>query len=76
MAISKDKKKNIDAIMGKINKKFGDKSISYLKEVEDDLKLKFLKSPSHEFNAMLYGGLVKGKIIEFYGLNSTGKFFI
>ena len=73
MAISKDKKKSIDALMGKINKKFGDKSVNYLKAVEDNLKLRFYKTPSHEFNGMLYGGVAETKIIEFSGLPSSGK---
>lgn len=73
MAISKDKKKAVDAILGKINKKFGDKSISYLKEVEEDLRLKFLSTPSFEFNVMLYGGVAKTKVIEFAGSPGSGK---
>jgi recombination protein RecA len=73
MAISKEKKKAVDAIMGKINKKFGDKAVSYLVDVEEELRVKFWKTPSHEINAMLGGGFGKGKIIELYGNNSSGK---
>lgn len=73
MAIDKEKKKSVDAILGKINKKFGNNTISYLKDVEDELKLRFLKSPSYEFNAMLYGGVAETKVIEFAGLPGSGK---
>lgn len=76
MAISKDKKKAIDAIMGKINKQFGENATTYLADVYEDLKIKFWKTPSHEVNSMLDGGLAKGKIIELYGQNSSGRFFI
>lgn len=73
MAISKEKKKAIDAIMGKVNKKFGLKSINYLVDVQEALRVKFWKTPSNEVNAMLGGGIGKGKIIELYGQNSSGK---
>ena len=73
MAISKDKKKAIDAIMGKINKQFGSNATNYLADIFEDLKIKFWKTPSHEVNAMLDGGFAKGKIIELYGQNSSGK---
>lgn len=73
MAISKDKKKAIDAVMGKINKKFGAGATDYLANLQEELKIRFFKTPSHEVNAMLGGGIGKGKIIEFYGNNSSGK---
>jgi len=73
MAISKDKKKAIDAVMGKINKKFGAGATDYLANLEEELRIRFFKTPSHEVNAMLGGGIGKGKIIEFYGNNSSGK---
>lgn len=73
MAISKEKKKALDALMGGINKKFGAKSINYLADVQEELKVKFWKTPSHELNSMLSGGFGKGKIIELYGNNSCGK---
>lgn len=74
MAISKEKKKAIDALMGKINKQFGEKSINYLTDVQEELRIKFWKTPSHEVNSMLGGGLGKGKIIELFGNNSSGSF--
>ena len=73
MAISKDKKKAIDALMGKVNKKFGAGSISLLVDIQEELKIKFYRTPSHEVNSMLGGGIGKGKIVEFYGNNSSGK---
>lgn len=73
MAISKDKRKMVDALMGKINKKFGADSVNYLVDVQEELRVKFYKTPSHEINSMLSGGIGKGKIIEFFGNNSCGK---
>lgn len=73
MAVSKDKKKSLDALMGKINKKFGANAIATLSDVEEDLRIQFYKTPSHEVNAMLGGGIGKGKIIELFGNNSSGK---
>lgn len=73
MAIEKDKKKALDSLMGKINKKFGTNSINYLVDIQEELKVKFWKTPSHEINSMLGGGFGKGKIIELYGNNSCGK---
>lgn len=73
MAIAKDKKKALDSLMGKINKKFGTNSINYLVDIQEELRIKFYKTPSHEVNAMLSGGFGKGKIIELYGQNSCGK---
>lgn len=73
MAISKEKKKALDGIMGKVRKKFGDKSVSKLGDVVEDLRVTFHKTPSHEVNAMLDGGLGKGRIIEFFGNPGCGK---
>lgn len=71
MAISADKKKNLTAVLNGINKKFGASTVSFVKD--KDLKIEYLQSPSHEFNAMLAGGIGVGRITEFYGENSSGK---
>lgn len=71
MAISADKKKNLTAVLNGINKKFGANTVSFVKD--KDLKIEYLQSPSHEFNAMLNGGIGVGRIVEFYGENSSGK---
>lgn len=73
MAISKEKQKALDSMMGKISKKYGEKSVSKLGDVIDDLKITFHKTPSHEVNAMLDGGMGKGRIIELYGNPGCGK---
>lgn len=73
MAISKDKQKALNAIMGKINKKFGDNTISKLVDVTEELRVTYHKTPSYELNAMLGGGLGKGKIIELFGQPGCGK---
>lgn len=71
--MDKNKLKSINALLKDINGKFGTDSVSILSEVEDELKVKFFKTPSHEVNAMLGGGIAKGKIIELFGANSSGK---
>ena len=73
MAMDKNKLKNINSLLKDINTKFGTNSVNVLSEVEDELKVKFFKTPSHEVNAMLGGGIAKGKITEFFGANSSGK---
>lgn len=73
MPISKDKKAALASLMKGINKKFGDETVNFVSDMKDKLAINFLKSPSHEFNMMLYGGLGIGKIIEFFGPESSGK---
>lgn len=68
-----EKMKNVMSTMAKINKKFGENTISFVSDIEDQLKREYVESPSWEFNTMLYGGLSKGKIAEFYGNPGSGK---
>ncbi len=73
MAISKEKQKRVNAIMAKVNKKFGDNSINQLSEVAKDLEVQFHKTPSYELNAMLGGGFCRNRIVELYGQSGCGK---
>jgi recombination protein RecA len=73
MAIEKEKKKALDAMMGKIRKKYGSESIDTVGNVQEKLKQRYLKTPSVEFNQMLYGGVCEGRIVEFFGPQSSGK---
>lgn len=73
MALSKEKQKALDETLNKINKKFNSKVISTAKEIEEKLIIKRLPTPSFEFNSMLHGGLVFGKITEFFGNSGSGK---
>jgi recombination protein RecA len=68
-----DKKKNINALLGKINKKFGDNAVAFVSDVEEKLTIRKIQTPSNDFNAMLYGGIVKGAVIELLGEESSGK---
>jgi recombination protein RecA len=72
-AINKDKKKKLEEMMAGINKKFGAGTIGTVKEKQDELTVKFIKTPSNEVNFMLGGGIAKGKIVELMGENSCGK---
>lgn len=73
MALNKTKKKNIGALIKEINATMKMDVINVLSDVEEELKVKFYKTPSHEVNAMLGGGIAKGKITELYGQSSSGK---
>lgn len=73
MAISTDKKKKLAGVMAGINKKFGGSTVNFVTDIKDELEIKYYQTPSHEFNSMLGGGLARGKIVELYGENSSGK---
>jgi len=72
MAIS-EKQKALNEVMSGINKKFGAGTIGTVKEKQDQLTIKFIKTPSQSLNVALGGGIAKGKIIELAGENSCGK---
>lgn len=68
--------RDLNAIKGQIkelNKKYGDSVIGFGRDMKDQLKIEYIKTPSIEVNNTLGGGLAKGKIIEAYGPNSSGK---
>lgn len=71
MAVSKEKKKQMDEAMSKINKRFGAGTVSTATNATAKLTRKIIKTPSLEFNNMLYGGI--GNIVEFFGPSSSGK---
>jgi recombination protein RecA len=71
--ISNDKKKSINDVLNKINKKFGEGTVNVARDVVDKLKIHYFKTPSYLFNIMLHGGFAEGRIIELYGENSSGK---
>jgi len=73
MAISKDRQKALTGVLDKINKKFGVDSVAFVKDIQDRLRVEFYPTPSHEFNIMTNGGFGKGRIVELYGENSSGK---
>lgn len=73
MALSKDKKKALDGALAAISKRFGGKVADYASNKKEELQIVRVLSPCNAFNNMLYGGLVKGKVTEFAGENSTGK---
>lgn len=73
MAVSADKKKALGGVLASINKKFGVGSVNFVADIKDKLKVRYYKTPSHEFNLMLGGGFGVGKIIELFGENSSGK---
>lgn len=70
---SKEKRKELDSILNKINTSFKNKVVNLMSDVEEDMKVKYIKTPSFEFNNMLGEGIGVGKIIEFFGRESSGK---
>lgn len=73
MALSKEKKKSLTAVMNKINKQFGANTVKIAGEHTEEMSIKMYPTTSPEVNEMLYGGFAQGKIIELYGPNSSGK---
>lgn len=73
MALDKNKQKSINALMNKINSTMKMEAVNMLGNVQDKMKIRFLKTPSHEVNAMLGGGICRGRITEIYGRESSGK---
>ncbi len=57
--------------MTKINNDVGSHAIGFAKDVAK--KLTFLPLPSEKLNAMLGGGIARGRITEIFGNNSSGK---
>ena len=64
---------NLNTVMANINKRFGANTVSFMGDIKDKMTVKRLSSPSYEFDLMLYGGIAKGKIIELFGPESSGK---
>lgn len=73
MAIDGAKKKRLNNVLAGINKKFGASTVDYVSNKEEELTIKRYHSPSYNFDMMLYGGIVVGKVVEFYGKPSSGK---
>lgn len=72
MAISKEKKDALSNLMKGI-KKDTKVDVSFASDIEEQLKIKYYKTPSYEVNAILGGGIPKGKIVELFGEHSCGK---
>ena len=71
MAMDKDKQKNLDTALKKINKQFGEGTVTTAAEATEKLSKRIIKTPSIELNKALYGGF--GSIVELYGPESSGK---
>ena len=69
--IAKEKQKKLDEAMSKINKQFGTGTVTKASDAGEKLVKRIIKTPSIEFNNMLYGGI--GNIVELYGPESSGK---
>lgn len=64
---------NLNALMAKINKEFGENSIGFAKDRFEELRVKYIPTPSEALNQALGGGLGVGRIIELYGEAGCGK---
>jgi len=71
-----DKAKQVAQFIAKAQKQYGANSIVNAAAGMDALRIQKIITPSVDFNSMLDGGIAKGKIIEFYGPNSSGKTFM
>lgn len=68
-----DKKKALEIAMGAINKKHGDNSIMAGLKGNAIQNVEFISSQSVGINRALGGGYAKGRIVEIYGPESSGK---
>lgn len=73
MAISKEKKKTLDSVLAGINKQFGQGTIDFGSNKEEKLKVRYYSTGCTEVDIMLGGGMGKGRIIEIFGPESSGK---
>lgn len=72
--LSADKSKALDGLLSQINKKYakdGDRMISRLTDAP--MKVETVSSGSLVLDQILGGGLAKGRVIEIYGPESSGK---
>jgi RecA/RadA recombinase len=69
--MDKDKMKALDTALAKINKKFGNGTVTKASDAEEKLIKRTIKTPSIEFNNMLGGGMKS--FIELYGPPSSGR---
>ena len=61
---------NVTKVMEEINKKYGVGSIKFIDEV---IHTETISTSCLELDEALGGGVPKGRIIEFYGAESSGK---
>lgn len=65
--------KEIDKIVANIKKKFGSDSIMTLGDDKLNMKLERVSTGCKQIDDMLEGGVPKGRIIEIFGTESSGK---
>ena len=64
---------NIDAVLKEINKKFKAELVFQGRAEYDVKETEKIQFTSCRLNYMLYGGLPRGKLIEFSGEENSGK---
>lgn len=69
----KEPKKDLDSLMESLQEKFGEGAIMRLGETGRKIKVEIIPSGSFSLDLALGGGLPKGRIIEVYGPESSGK---
>lgn len=69
-----DKTKALDSVLGQIERQFGKGSIMRLGDNDNKLKVDYIPTGSMELDIALgVGGVPKGRVIEIYGPESSGK---
>lgn len=63
----------VDGIVAGLNKQFKKTVVAKGSEIVEDLKIKFIPTPSLKINNMLGGGIARGKIAEIFGPTGSGK---
>ena len=73
MEMNEDKKKALDAALNKLNKQFGNGSVMRMGD-KPDMRVETISTGSLNLDMALgVGGLSRGRIVEIYGPESTGK---
>lgn len=63
----------VDGIISGLNKQFKKTVVAKGSEIIEELKIKFIPTPSLKINNMLGGGIARGKIAEVFGPTGSGK---
>ncbi len=71
--ISEEKRKALEAAIGQIEKQFGKGAVMRLGDAGSHLNIETIPSGSISLDLALGGGIPRGRIIEIYGPESSGK---
>lgn len=71
--VQKSGKEAVAGLIAKINNHYGNKVIDLGSNMEEELEITFIPSKSFKLNQALCGGWARGRIIEIFGPQQSGK---